>query len=109
MPDGMQRLLNTAHWDADQVRDDLQQYPCKQPFFEEPSRSRWSTFLMQPSLSQRKPLFRLSIRVSVEPTCGPGLDLSMCMQQLINWLTGPLAIWIGNQRTRTSAKGVILS
>ena len=21
-PDGMQRLLNTAHWDADQVRDD---------------------------------------------------------------------------------------
>ena len=23
-PDGMQRLLNTAHWDADQVRDDLQ-------------------------------------------------------------------------------------
>src|SRR6266566_422697 len=25
-PDGMQRLLNTAHWDADQVRDDLQAY-----------------------------------------------------------------------------------
>jgi SRSO17 transposase len=25
-PDGMQRLLNTAHWDADRVRDDLQQY-----------------------------------------------------------------------------------
>jgi SRSO17 transposase len=25
-PDGMQRLLNTAHWDADQVRDDLHQY-----------------------------------------------------------------------------------
>ena len=25
-PDGMQRLLNTAHWNADQVRDDLQQY-----------------------------------------------------------------------------------
>jgi SRSO17 transposase len=25
-PDGMQRLLNTAHWDANQVRDDLQQY-----------------------------------------------------------------------------------
>src|SRR5258707_10539409 len=25
-PDGMQRLLNTAHWDADQVRDDLQHY-----------------------------------------------------------------------------------
>ena len=25
-PDGMQRLLNTAHWDADQVRDDLQEY-----------------------------------------------------------------------------------
>jgi SRSO17 transposase len=25
-PDGMQRLLNTAHWDPDQVRDDLQQY-----------------------------------------------------------------------------------
>jgi len=25
-PDGMQRLLNTAHWDADQVRDDLQDY-----------------------------------------------------------------------------------
>jgi SRSO17 transposase len=25
-PDGMQRLLNTAHWDVDQVRDDLQQY-----------------------------------------------------------------------------------
>ena len=25
-PDGMQRLLNTAHWDADQVRDDLRQY-----------------------------------------------------------------------------------
>jgi SRSO17 transposase len=25
-PDGMQRLLNTALWDADQVRDDLQQY-----------------------------------------------------------------------------------
>src|SRR5690349_11416339 len=24
-PDGMQRLLNTAHWDADQVREDLQQ------------------------------------------------------------------------------------
>jgi hypothetical protein len=23
-PDGIQRLLNTAHWDADQVRDDLQ-------------------------------------------------------------------------------------
>ena len=26
MPDGMQRLLNTAQWDADQVRDELQQY-----------------------------------------------------------------------------------
>jgi SRSO17 transposase len=25
-PDGMQRLLNTAHWDAAQVRDDLQAY-----------------------------------------------------------------------------------
>ena len=25
-PDGMQRLLNTAQWDADQVRDDLQEY-----------------------------------------------------------------------------------
>jgi SRSO17 transposase len=25
-PDGMQRLLNTAKWDADLVRDDLQQY-----------------------------------------------------------------------------------
>jgi SRSO17 transposase len=25
-PDGMQRLLNTAHWNADQVRDDLQEY-----------------------------------------------------------------------------------
>src|SRR5689334_17476992 len=25
-PDGMQRLLNTAKWDANQVRDDLQQY-----------------------------------------------------------------------------------
>jgi len=25
-PDGMQRLLNTALWDPDQVRDDLQQY-----------------------------------------------------------------------------------
>jgi SRSO17 transposase len=25
-PDGMQRLLNKAKWDADQVRDDLQQY-----------------------------------------------------------------------------------
>ena len=25
-PDGMQRLLNTAKWDADQVRDDLQQF-----------------------------------------------------------------------------------
>lgn len=25
-PDGMQRLLNTARWDADQVRDDLRQY-----------------------------------------------------------------------------------
>jgi len=25
-PDGMQRLLNTAKWDADQVRDDLQGY-----------------------------------------------------------------------------------
>jgi SRSO17 transposase len=25
-PDGMQRLLNTAKWDADQVRDDLQTY-----------------------------------------------------------------------------------
>jgi len=25
-PDGMQRLLNTAKWDAEQVRDDLQQY-----------------------------------------------------------------------------------
>src|SRR5260370_23398647 len=25
-PDGMQRLLNTAKWDADQVRDDLQHY-----------------------------------------------------------------------------------
>jgi SRSO17 transposase len=25
-PDGMQRLLNTAHWNADHVRDDLQQY-----------------------------------------------------------------------------------
>jgi DDE superfamily endonuclease len=24
-PDGMQRLLNTAHGDADQVRDDLQE------------------------------------------------------------------------------------
>jgi SRSO17 transposase len=28
-PDGMQRLLNTAKWDADQVRDDLQQYILK--------------------------------------------------------------------------------
>ncbi|HUY75686.1 MAG TPA: transposase, partial [Ktedonobacterales bacterium] len=25
-PDGMQRLLNTAHWDADAVRDDLVAY-----------------------------------------------------------------------------------
>jgi SRSO17 transposase len=25
-PDGMQRLLNTAKWDADRVRDDLQAY-----------------------------------------------------------------------------------
>jgi len=25
-PDGVQRLLATAHWDADQVRDDLQRY-----------------------------------------------------------------------------------
>ena len=25
-PDGMQRLLNTAQWDTDQVRDELQQY-----------------------------------------------------------------------------------
>jgi SRSO17 transposase len=25
-PDGMQRLLNTAKWDADRVRDDLQEY-----------------------------------------------------------------------------------
>ena len=25
-PDGMQRLLNTAKWDAEQVRDDLQEY-----------------------------------------------------------------------------------
>ena len=25
-PDGVQRLLNAAHWDADAVRDDLQQY-----------------------------------------------------------------------------------
>jgi SRSO17 transposase len=25
-PDGMQRLLNTAHWDADQVRNDLHAY-----------------------------------------------------------------------------------
>ncbi len=25
-PDGMQRLLNTAKWDADQVRDDVQEY-----------------------------------------------------------------------------------
>lgn len=25
-PDGMQRLLHTAHWDAERVRDDLQQY-----------------------------------------------------------------------------------
>jgi SRSO17 transposase len=25
-PDGMQRLLNTAHWNADRVRDDLQAY-----------------------------------------------------------------------------------
>src|SRR2546421_12963395 len=25
-PDGMQRLLNKAKWDADQVRDDLQEY-----------------------------------------------------------------------------------
>src|SRR5215467_10895257 len=25
-PDGMQRLLNTAQWDPDHVRDDLQQY-----------------------------------------------------------------------------------
>ena len=25
-PDGVQRLLATAHWDADQVRDDLQSY-----------------------------------------------------------------------------------
>ncbi len=29
-PDGMQRLLNTAKWDADQVRDDLQQYVLTQ-------------------------------------------------------------------------------
>src|SRR5215467_10721774 len=28
-PDGMQRLLTTAKWDADQVRDDLQQYILK--------------------------------------------------------------------------------
>src|SRR6516164_11508820 len=28
-PDGMQRLLNTAKWDADQVRDDLQHYVLK--------------------------------------------------------------------------------
>ncbi len=26
IPDGVQRLLATAHWDADQVRDDLQSY-----------------------------------------------------------------------------------
>ena len=25
-PDGVQRLLATAHWDADQVRDDLRSY-----------------------------------------------------------------------------------
>jgi SRSO17 transposase len=25
-PDGVQRLLNAAHWDADAVRDDLQRY-----------------------------------------------------------------------------------
>lgn len=25
-PDGMQRLLNQAHWDADLVRDDLREY-----------------------------------------------------------------------------------
>jgi SRSO17 transposase len=29
-PDGMQRLLNTAKWDADQVRDELQQYILRQ-------------------------------------------------------------------------------
>ena len=28
-PDGMQRLLNTAKWDADRVRDDLQAYILK--------------------------------------------------------------------------------
>jgi SRSO17 transposase len=29
-PDGMQRLLSTAHWDADAVRDDLVQYVLEQ-------------------------------------------------------------------------------
>src|SRR6266487_755382 len=29
-PDGMQRLLNTAKWDVDQVRDDLQEYVLTQ-------------------------------------------------------------------------------
>lgn len=29
-PDGIQRLLATAHWDADQVRDDLQTYVVEQ-------------------------------------------------------------------------------
>jgi SRSO17 transposase len=29
-PDGMQRLLNQAHWDADAVRDELRQYAVEQ-------------------------------------------------------------------------------
>ena len=29
-PDGMQRLLNQAHWDADALRDDLRQYVVEQ-------------------------------------------------------------------------------
>src|SRR5687768_15132539 len=29
-PDGMQRLLNQAHWDADAVRDELRQYVIEQ-------------------------------------------------------------------------------
>ncbi len=39
-PDGMQRLLSTAHWDADAVRDDLVAYVLEQ-LADPPRRPCW--------------------------------------------------------------------
>ena len=38
-PDGVQRLLNAAHWNADAVRDDMRAYAVQQ-LAEKPSRAR---------------------------------------------------------------------